>query len=119
MPEHNKYIAHFDLDSFFVSVERLYNPELARRDENGEMPPVVVGGSADTRGVVASASYEARKYGVRSAMPVKTALRLCPHLVIVKGRHGVYSEISSKIVKRFTILFPSSNKHQLMRDIWI
>jgi len=106
MPEHNKYIAHFDLDSFFVSVERLYNPELARRDENGEMPPVVVGGSADTRGVVASASYEARKYGVRSAMPVKTAIRLCPHLVIVKGRHGVYSEISSKIVKRLHDFVP-------------
>lgn len=101
-----KHIAHFDLDSFFVSVERLYNPELAKKNKDGKMPPVVVGGSADKRGVVASASYEARAYGVRSAMPVKTALRLCPHLVIVKGRHGTYSEISSKIVKRLHDFVP-------------
>jgi DNA polymerase IV len=101
-----KYIAHFDLDSFFVSVERLYNPELTRKDIHGNMPPVVVGGSADTRGVVASASYEARAYGVRSAMPMKTALKLCPHLVIVKGRHGVYGEISEKIVTRLYDFVP-------------
>ncbi len=101
-----KYIAHFDLDSFFVSVERLYNPELSEKDSRGKMPPVVVGGSADKRGVVASASYEAREYGVRSAMPMKTALKLCPHLVIVKGRHGIYSEMSSKIVKRLHDFVP-------------
>jgi len=100
MNERSVHIAHFDLDSFFVSVERLFNPALAKKDSRDKMPPVVVGGSADKRGVVASASYEAREYGVRSAMPMKTALRLCPHLVIVKGRHGTYSKISSSIVKR-------------------
>ncbi len=100
MPHRIKHIAHFDLDSFFVSVERLFNPDLSKFDDRGNMPPVVVGGSADKRGVVASASYEARAYGVRSAMPMKTALRLCPHLIIVKGRHGTYSEISSKILVR-------------------
>lgn len=106
MSSRTNYIAHFDLDSFFVSVERIYNPDLAKKDNRGKMPPVVVGGSADKRGVVASASYEAREYGVRSAMPMKTALRLCPHLVIVKGRHGSYSEISSKIVKRLHDFVP-------------
>lgn len=106
MTYRTKYIAHFDLDSFFVSVERLYHPELAKTDNCGKMPPVVVGGSADKRGVVASASYEAREYGVRSAMPMKAALRLCPHLIIVKGRHGTYSEISSKIVKRLHDFVP-------------
>ncbi len=106
MTTRTKYIGHFDLDSFFVSVERLYNPELAKKDGRGKMPPVVVGGSADKRGVVASASYEAREYGVRSAMPMKTALKLCPHLVIIKGKHGVYSDISSKIVKRIHDFVP-------------
>lgn len=106
MKSRAKYIVHFDLDSFFVSVERLYNPKLSAKDSRGNMPPVVVGGSADKRGVVASASYEARKYGVRSAMPMKTALKLCPHLIIVKGRHGVYSDISSKIVRRLHDFVP-------------
>ncbi len=106
MNERSVHIAHFDLDSFFVSVERLFNPALAKKDSLGKMQPVVVGGSSDKRGVVASASYEAREYGVRSAMPMKTALRLCPHLVIVKGRHGIYSKISSKIVDRLQDFAP-------------
>jgi len=106
MPHRIKHIAHFDLDSFFVSVERLFDPDLSKSDYRGKMPPVVVGGSAEKRGVVASASYEAREYGVRSAMPMKTALRLCPHLIIVKGRHGTYSEISSKILTRLHDFVP-------------
>jgi len=110
MKNQTKYIAHFDLDSFFVSVERLYDPSLSKKNKDGKMPPVVVGGSADKRGVVASASYEAREYGVRSAMPMRTALRLCPHLVVVKGRHGVYSEISSKIVTRLSDFAPVIEK---------
>lgn len=99
-------IVHFDLDSFFVSVERLLNPELARRDAFGKMPPVVVGGSPNKRGVVASASYEAREYGIRSAMPVRTALRLCPHLVVVKGRHSTYREMSNRIITRLYDFVP-------------
>jgi DNA polymerase IV len=99
-------IAHFDLDSFFVSVERVLNPHLREKDAAGNFKPLVVGGSADKRGVVASASYEARRYGVHSAMPMKTALRLCPHLIIVSGRHGVYSEMSSRIVTRLMDFVP-------------
>jgi DNA polymerase IV len=106
MPERQKYIAHFDLDSFFVSVERLLDPSLAERDASGKMKPVVVGGSPEGRGVVASASYEARAFGVRSAMPMKTALRLCPHLVIVRGRHGEYSRMSARIISRLRDFVP-------------
>ncbi len=101
-----RHIAHFDLDSFFVSVERLLNPALRETDASGKMKPLVVGGSADKRGVVASASYEARAYGVRSAMPMKTALKLCPHLVIISGRHGVYNETSSRIINRLKDIVP-------------
>lgn len=81
-----KYIAHFDLDSFFVSVEVLNNPELKGL-------PVVVGGSKE-RGVVAACSYEARKYGVHSAMPMRRAFQLCPDAVLVRGTRGEYSRYS-------------------------
>lgn len=82
-------IVHLDLDTFFVSCERLVNSEL-----NGM--PIIIGGSSD-RGVVASCSYEARYYGVRSAMPMKMALRLCPQAKVVKGDMELYSN-QSKIV---------------------
>lgn len=81
-----RYIAHLDLDSFFVSVEILNNPSLKGK-------PVIVGGSAD-RGVVTTCSYEARKFGVRSAMPMKKAMQLCPHAILVKGTRGEYSRYS-------------------------
>ena len=93
MTDRKKYIAHLDLDCFFVSVERIKNPSL-----NGK--PVVVGGSPDGRGVVASASYEARKFGVRSAMPTRRALQLCPGLIVVRGSHGEYGEYSNRLYKR-------------------
>lgn len=81
-----RYIAHFDLDSFFVSVEVLNNPSLKGK-------PVIVGGSRE-RGVVAACSYETRKFGVHSAMPMATAMKLCPDAIIVKGTRGEYSRYS-------------------------
>lgn len=82
-----RYIAHFDLDSFFVSVEMLQDPSLLGK-------AVVVGGSRD-RGVVTTCSYEARKFGVRSAMPMRRAMELCPHAIIVKSSYGLYSKYSA------------------------
>ncbi|MGD1044397.1 MAG: DNA polymerase IV [Bacteroidota bacterium] len=99
MSSTKKYIAHLDLDCFFVSVERIKNPELIGK-------PVVVGGSASGRGVVASASYEARKFGIHSAMPTARALRLCPNLIVVRGSHGEYGRISAKLFERMCQLAP-------------
>ncbi len=79
-------IAHFDLDSFFVSVEYLKNPSLRGKS-------VIVGGSRE-RGIVTTCSYEARKFGVHSAMPMKIAMGLCPHAIIVKGTYSEYSKYS-------------------------
>ncbi|HYG50267.1 MAG TPA: DNA polymerase IV, partial [Flavobacteriales bacterium] len=81
--------SHVDLDSFFVAVERLNNPKL-----NGK--PVLVGGAGD-RGVVASCSYEARGFGIHSAMPMRTAKMLCPEAIIVRGDHEQYSKYSDVV----------------------
>ena len=85
-----RLICHLDMDAFFVSVEELFNPSLIGK-------PVVVGGKADQRGVVSAASYAARKFGVHSAMPLRTAARLCPQAIFVEGTVGRYREYSKKV----------------------
>src|ERR1700749_2831550 len=80
------------MDAFFVSVEELFNPALKGK-------AVVVGGQRDERGVVSAASYEARKFGVHSAMPLRTAAKQCPHAIFVNGHPERYREYSEKVYK--------------------
>ncbi len=85
-------LMHIDLDAFFVSVEQVLNPELRGK-------PVVVGGRPDRRGVVAAASYEARAFGLHSAMPLATAARLCPQAIFIEGSFSRYREASRKFME--------------------
>lgn len=94
MQQSVRKIIHVDMDAFYASVEQRDNP-----DYRGK--PVVVGGSPDQRGVVAAASYEARKFGIHSAMPSRTAFQRCPHLVFVRPRFDVYHQISESIREIF------------------
>ena len=94
-----RHIIHADLDAFYAAVEQLDNPELLNL-------PVLVGGRPEKRGVVATASYEARKYGVHSAMPMSTAQRLCPDAIIMPPRFDRYRELSKRVMQIFSELTP-------------
>ncbi|MDA1129222.1 MAG: DNA polymerase IV [Chloroflexi bacterium] len=89
-----RHIIHADLDAFYAAVEQLDNPELAGK-------PVLVGGRPENRGVVATASYEAREFGVHSAMPMRTAVHRCPQGIIVTPRFTRYREMSGKVMAIF------------------
>ena len=92
-------ILHLDLDAFFCAVEELHDPSLRGK-------PFAVGGRPDERGVVASCSYAARRFGVRSAMPMSRALRLCLGLLVISHHRGNYGEMSEKVMQRLSDLSP-------------
>ena len=95
----HRTILHLDLDAFFCAVEELHDPTLRGK-------PFAVGGRSEERGVVASCSYAARRFGVRSAMPTSRALRLCPELIIISHHHGDYGTMSEKVMERLCDLSP-------------
>lgn len=113
MSDGPRAIIHLDLDAFYAAVEILENPELAGK-------PVVVGGRPGERSVVASASYAARAFGVRSAMPMTRALSLCPQAVVVPPRHRLYSDYSRRvmdILRRASPLFEQMSIDEAYLDI--
>ena len=93
-PTSPRCILHADLDAFYAAVEQLDNPQYRGR-------PVLVGGSPQSRGVVATASYEARKFGAHSAMPMATAVRLCPQAILVRPRFDRYRDLSHQVMDIF------------------
>src|SRR5579862_1161634 len=99
IPAFSRTIFHVDMDAFFVSVEELFDPSLKGK-------PVVVGGQRHERGVVSAASYEARKFGVHSALPLCTAAKLCPQAIFVDGHPERYRECSEKAYKVLTTFSP-------------
>jgi len=106
-------ILHLDLDAFFCSVEELLDPNLKGK-------PFAVGGNPQGRGVVASCSYAARKFGVHSAMPMARALALCPELIMIHHRHGLYGEYSHivmDILRSYTPLFQQISVDEAFLDV--
>lgn len=107
-----RHITHLDLDAFFVSVEELRNPALKGK-------PVLIGGISD-RGVVAACSYEARRYGIHSAMPIKAALRLCRHALVVKSDFEAYSKYSrlvTEVIQDAVPLFEKASIDEFYIDL--
>jgi DNA polymerase-4 len=108
----DKAIAHIDMDTFFVSCERLLDNRLIGK-------PILIGGTSD-RGVVASCSYEARHFGIHSAMPMKMARQLCPEAIIVRGNSGTYTKFSqmvSDIIREDTPLYEKSSIDEFYIDL--
>jgi len=108
----NRSIVHMDLDTFFVSCERLLDNRL-----NGK--PVLIGGTSD-RGVVASCSYEARKFGVHSAMPMRMAKQLCPEAIILRGNSGIYTKFSqnvTEVIKESVPLYEKTSIDEFYIDL--
>jgi DNA polymerase-4 len=110
--QQDKTIVHLDLDTFFVSVERLINKKLDNK-------PILVGGT-EGRGVVASCSYEARRFGIHSAMPMRMALQLCPEAIVIKGDSGKYSKYSNiitEIIKEEVPVFEKTSIDEFYADL--
>lgn len=108
----DRHIVHMDLDTFFVSCERLIDSKLNDK-------PVLIGGTSD-RGVVASCSYEARKFGIHSAMPMRMAKQLCPEAVVLRGNSGIYSKYSSMvtdIIKESVPVYEKSSIDEFYIDL--
>jgi DNA polymerase IV len=111
-PSDSRHIAHFDLDAFFVSVECLKNPRFKGK-------PLLVGGSGD-RGVVAACSYEARRFGIHSAMPMRLARRLCPDAIIIRGdmeSYSTYSRIVTEIMQETVPVFEKASIDEFYIDL--
>lgn len=108
----DRHIAHFDLDAFFVSVETLRNPKFRGK-------PLLVGGGSD-RGVVAACSYEARKFGIHSAMPMKIARRLCPEAIVVRSdveAYSKYSRLVTEVIKDTVPVFEKASIDEFYIDL--
>lgn len=111
MPE-QRNIVHMDLDTFFVSCERLMDSRLNNK-------PVLIGGTSD-RGVVASCSYEARRYGIHSAMPMRMARQLCPHAIVLRGNAGIYTKFSqnvTEVIKESVPLYEKTSIDEFYIDL--
>lgn len=109
---YNRSIVHMDLDTFFVSCERLLDSRL-----NGK--PILIGGTTD-RGVVASCSYEARKFGIHSAMPMRMAKQLCPEAIVLRGNSGIYTKYSedvTNVIKDTVPLYEKSSIDEFYIDL--
>ena len=109
----SRHILHVDMDAFFASVEQLDQPELRGK-------PLLVGARPEERGVVAAASYEAREFGCRSAMPMGAALRLCPKAVVIPPRGKRYAEVSAqvfRILEQFTPLVEPLSIDEAFLDV--
>ncbi|MGZ4134791.1 MAG: DNA polymerase IV [Tumebacillaceae bacterium] len=112
-PLRERTILHLDMDAFFASVEQRDHPELRGK-------PVIIGGDAESRGVVSTCSYEARKFGVHSAMPTAQAKRLCPHGIYLHGNHAKYSAVSRQmfaILSRYTPLIEGLSVDEAFLDV--